>query len=281
MSERLTVLIPCKDEQLNIRACIESARPVADEILIADSGSRDATLDIVRSMGGCRTIQRVYVNSANFKNWAIPQARHRWVLIVDADERVTDDLAREINEIKADPPSQLDGYWIRRQNSYLGHPMKHCGLNRDKVLRLFRRDACRYEERWVHAEVQIPPERVGWLRSRLLHQTASSSDHHLKKLIRYAQWGAMNMRDAGRRPSLFKMFTRLPARFLQLYFLRLGFLDGVPGLEYCMAEAFYSFLKQVMLWEMDHALPQPDDQVLPLRAVPQPGDQVLPLRKVA
>jgi glycosyltransferase involved in cell wall biosynthesis len=267
MSERLTVLIPCKDERLNIGPCIESVRPVADEILIADSGSRDATLDIVRSMGGCRIIQRVYVNSANFKNWAIPQAQNPWVLVVDADERLTNDLVGEIQQVKADPPDHRDGFWIRRQNSYLGHPMKHCGLNRDKVLRLLRRDVCRYEERWVHAEVRLPRERTAWLRGRLQHHTAWSSDHHLKKLIRYAQWGAMNMREAGRRPSFVKMFARMPARFLQLYLLRLGFLDGAPGLEYCMNEAFYSYLKQAMLWEMDYAVPQADDQAVLLRKV--------------
>jgi (heptosyl)LPS beta-1,4-glucosyltransferase len=89
----LTVLIPCKNERLNIKDCIESVRGIADEILIADSGSTDGTLEIVRGLGGCRIIEREYVNSANFKNWAIPQAKHEWVLVVDADERVTPELA--------------------------------------------------------------------------------------------------------------------------------------------------------------------------------------------
>ena len=93
MTAKLTVLIPCKDERRNIRACIESVQAIADEILIADSGSTDGTLDIVRDIGGCRIIEREYINSANFKNWAIPQARHEWVLVVDADERVTPELA--------------------------------------------------------------------------------------------------------------------------------------------------------------------------------------------
>src|SRR4026207_1074127 len=101
----LTVLIPCKDEIQHIRACIDSVRPIADEILIADSGSTDGTLEAVRRLGDCRVIEREYVNSADFKNWAIPQAAHEWVLVVDADERVTPELAGEIQRLLAnDPP---------------------------------------------------------------------------------------------------------------------------------------------------------------------------------
>ena len=89
MSAKLTALIPCKNERANIRACIESVRPLADEILVADSGSTDGTLDIVRRTPGCRLIEREFIGFSSFKNWAIPQARHPWVLIVDADERVS------------------------------------------------------------------------------------------------------------------------------------------------------------------------------------------------
>src|SRR5262245_32408098 len=105
---KLTVLIPCKDEIRHIRACIESARPIADELLVADSGSTDGTLEVARALG-CRVIEREYVNSADFKNWAIPQAQHEWVLVVDADERVTPQLANEIRSLFAFPPP-CDGY---------------------------------------------------------------------------------------------------------------------------------------------------------------------------
>ena len=101
MPEKLTVLIPCKNERLNIRPCVESVRGIADEVLIADSGSSDGTLDIVRELGDCRIIEREYIDSGNFKNWAIPQAAHPWVLIIDADERVTPELAAEIKRILA------------------------------------------------------------------------------------------------------------------------------------------------------------------------------------
>src|SRR6476646_2697115 len=115
MKTKLTVIIPCKDERRNIRPCIESARLVADEVLIADSGSTDGTLDIVREMGGCRIIEREYITPSDFKNWAIPQASHEWVLIVDADERVTPELIEEIRLLFAFPPP-CDGYSVRRDN---------------------------------------------------------------------------------------------------------------------------------------------------------------------
>ena len=260
MAAGLTALIPCKDERLNIRPCIESVRPIADEIVVADSGSTDGTLDIVRSIGGCRVIEREYVNSANFKNWAIPQARHEWVLLVDADERVTPQLAGEIRELLKSPPADKDGYWIARIGHYLGFRVNHCGWNRDDVIRLFRRDRCRYQNRWVHAEVDLPPERTGRVKHALLHYTTWDSDQYIGKFTRYAGWGALNLRDAGRRPSVLAMLTRAPLRFLQLYFLRLGFLDGVVGFQICVHTAYYAFLKQAKLWELHHALPQPDPE---------------------
>ena len=260
MPAKLTVLIPCKDERLNIRPCIESIRSIADEVLIADSGSRDGTLNIVREMGDCRVIEREYINSANFKNWAIPQCRHEWVLVVDADERVTADLAKEIRQVLEDPPRNKDGYWIGRLNHYLGYRIKHCGWNTDDVIRLFRRDVSKYQTRWVHAEVELPPARVGKLTHSLLHYTTWDSDQYLYKMNRYAGWGALNLRDKSRLPSALAMVTRAPLRFIQLYFLRLGFLDGIPGFQVCMHTAFYAFLKQAKLWELHHAIQQPDPE---------------------
>jgi glycosyltransferase involved in cell wall biosynthesis len=260
MTAKLTVLIPCKDERRNIRACIESVQAIADEILIADSGSTDGTLDIVREVGGCRIIEREYINSANFKNWAIPQARYPWVLLVDADERVTPELAEEVREVLKAPPRDKDGFWIPRANHYLGYRIKHCGWDSDDVIRLFRRDESQYEARWVHAEVDLPQQRLGKLKNPMLHYTTWDSDQYLYKMNRYATWGAMNFRDKAKRPSLLAMLTRAPLRFLQLYFLRLGFLDGVPGFHICMHTAYYAFLKQAKLWEMHYGLPQPDPE---------------------
>jgi glycosyltransferase involved in cell wall biosynthesis len=258
MRAKLTVLIPCKNERNNIRACIESVRAIADEVLIADSGSTDGTLDVVREMGGCRIIEREYVHSANFKNWAIPQATHPWVLIVDADERVTDKLGAEIGQLLAAPPADVDGYWIGRKNHFLGYHIAHCGWNSDDVLRLFRRDVGRYRERWVHAEIELNADRARRLKQPFDHFTAWSSEQHWNKLNRYATWGALNLRDEGHCVTLFSMLFRAPLRFVHLYFVRLGFLDGIPGLHVCAYTAFYVFMKQARLWELQHARSQVD-----------------------
>src|SRR6478752_10802211 len=102
MSSKLSVIIPCKNERENISACVACARQVADEVLVADSGSTDGTLEIARSLG-CRIIEREYGTSGNFKNWAIPQAAHEWVFILDADERITRELAEEIRAAIGEP----------------------------------------------------------------------------------------------------------------------------------------------------------------------------------
>ena len=262
MAGKLTVLIPCMNERMNIRPAIESVRAIADEVLVADSGSSDDTLAIVHSIGGCRVIEREYVCSADFKNWAIPQATHEWVLVVDADERVTPELAREIRAVVDGPDDPAkDAYWIGRDNHYLGHPIRRCGWANDGVVRLMRRDTCRYTDRWVHAEVDLPASRVGKLRGRFTHYTTWDSDHYSRKMIRYAEWGARNYHQAGKKPRLLKLILAAPARFVQLYVLRGGFLDGIPGLQVCMHSAYYSYQKQAKLWEMHYALQQPDPEL--------------------
>ena len=128
MREKLSALIPCKNEENNIRACLESVRRLADEIVVADSGSTDGTLDIVRRIGGCRVICREYCNPASFKNWAIPQCTHPWVLILDADERVTEQLAEEIRRALGGPSPDVDAFTIPFLSYFLGHPVRHAGI---------------------------------------------------------------------------------------------------------------------------------------------------------
>ncbi len=258
MSEKLTVLIPCKNERKNIRHCIESLRNVADEILVADSGSTDGTQDIVRSIGGCRLIEREFINYASFKNWAIPQAAHDWVLVVDADERVTEQLTAEIKKVLTNPPDQLDGYWISFLTYFMGHPLRYAGWN-TAAFRLIRRDRCRYKSRRVHEEIQVNPHRAGRLKNKLLHFSFWTYDEYFAKYVRYTRWGAEELRGRGKRASTYSLLVRPMARFLQLYVLRRGFLDGLPGLQICILMAFFNtFVKQARLWEMECALPQPD-----------------------
>lgn len=245
----LTVLIPCKNERAHIAACIESARAIADEILVADSGSTDGTIELARSLG-CRVIEREYRTSGDFKNWAIPQAAHEWVLVVDADERVTPELAGEIRDLLGAGPT-CNGYWLPRTNYFLGHPIRYGDWGRDPILRLFRRDVGRYVGQTDHAEMHVPGGRVGRLRGGLLHHSFVSYEQCMTKSHRYAQVQAELWHAAGRRVSFLHLLTRGPLRFFRSYVLRLGFLDGLAGLQCSILNGYGAYLKQACLWELE------------------------------
>ncbi len=245
----LTVLIPCKNEESNIAACIASAREIADEILVADSLSTDRTLEIVQHLGGCRIIQREYIDYGNFNNWAIPQATHPWVLLIDADERLTDPLRREIARLLASPPCH-DGYWIYRDNYFMGRRIRFSGWQRNRVLRLFRRDLGRFNDAGDHSRLVIATGNVGRLHHRLLHFTYTSYDQYFRKFHRYTKLQAQRWFAEGRQVGWFDLALAGPARFLRAYILQLGFLDGLAGLQVCMLTGFYSFAKRARLWEL-------------------------------
>jgi len=257
MHQRLTVLIPCRDERINIRACIESVRPIADEILVADSGSTDGTLEIVASIEDCRLIEHEWNGYSAFKNWAIGEATHPWVLVVDADERVTPELGGEIRSVLAEPGDDVDGYRIRHRTFFLGHEIKHSGRNTTSACRLFRRDVCRYKDVRVHEDIDLPSHRIRLLKQRFIHFEYRDYDHYFSKRLNYTKLGARDRWEAGRRAGFFGLIVSPFLRFIQLYVFRLGFLDGLAGLQLCMLTAFInSYVKQARLWEMEHLVEQ-------------------------
>ena len=248
MREPLSVLVPTKNEIANVRACLESAR-WAEEVVVVDSGSSDGTLEIARSIAD-RVLEHEYVNSAAQKNWALPQLTHKWVLIVDADERVTPELRAEIERVLADP-ARLDGYWIRRANHFLGKPIRGAGWQRDKVLRLFDRTQGAYEPLHVHAEVVIRSGRVGTLSARLVHHTYRDLDAYFEKFGRYTRWSAEDLEARGVRASASRLLLRPWLRFLRMYFLEGGYREGRHGIVLCMLAAFSVFTKYARLWEKE------------------------------
>lgn len=249
MAHPLTVIIPCKNEADNIRACIESVRAVADEILVADSGSTDGTLEIVREAGGCRIIEREFIDFSSFKNWALQHATHPWVLIIDADERVSGPLAEEIGNLLAgEPPA--DAYWIHLTNFFVGNRIRFSGWRSDRVLRLFRCEVCRYGKQRVHEHLEVDTGKTARLDGELLHYTCRSLDHWLEKVALYTTLAAEDMLAAGLRVTYLGLLLRPPLRFLQSYILRGGFLDGTAGLAVCTGAAIYTFMKYAKLWEL-------------------------------
>jgi glycosyltransferase involved in cell wall biosynthesis len=219
----------------------------ADEVYVVDSFSTDRTVEIAEA-AGARVEQHEYVNSAQQKNWAIPRASHEWILLVDADERVTPDLQQEVLEILERGP-ESDGYWIPRANYFRGRRLRHGGWESDRVIRLFHRDRARYQEREVHEEIDLP-EPLPTLRAHLRHYTFRSFDQYLPKMERYGRWGASQAFRDGRRASALTVLGHTLVRFLRMYLLRLGFLDGGDGLVLALLASYSVFLKYARLWEL-------------------------------
>ena len=247
MMPKLTAIVPTFNEEAMIAECLDSVRWV-DEVLVVDSFSDDKTQEIARRLGA-RVLQHEYLNSAAQKNWAIPQASHPWVLLVDADERVTPELREEIRAILETEPGH-DGYWILRSNHFLGRKMNHCGWETDKVIRLFRRDVARYEEKEVHAEIALPGP-LPLLRHPLLHYSFRSFSQYWRKMQLYSDWGASQMWKEGKRAGWVSIGLRPVQRFLKMYVARQGFRDGLHGLVLSMLGAFTVFLKYAKLWEIE------------------------------
>jgi len=242
----LSVIVPTFNEEATLTACLDSVA-FADDILVVDSFSTDRTVALARERGA-RVVQRAYGYSAQQKNWAIPQALHEWVLLVDADERVSETLRLEIEALLSRGP-EADGYWIRRANHFLGRRIRFCGWGSDRVIRLFRRDVSRYQDRQVHAEIDLKGP-LPILKHPLEHHTFRSWDQYWRKLEMYSEWGARQMYLEGRRTGGAQMLLRPLARFVRMYVLKGGFLEGAHGVALSLLGAFTVYLKHARLWEM-------------------------------
>ncbi|MFM6959589.1 MAG: glycosyltransferase family 2 protein [Schleiferiaceae bacterium] len=225
--KRVTLLIPAQNAADLLPRCIESCAGLYDELLLVDSGSTDGSLEVAARYGA-RILQRDYENSASQKNWAIPQARHEWILLLDSDEWLSPELHREIGAWRSQPEGPEDGFWLYRANWFMGRRVRYSGWQGDKVVRVFRRDACRYESKQVHAEITAAGP-IGRFRYRLNHNTFVDLPTWEAKLRRYAEWQAGDY-DA-RTPVVTPYHTLLkPAwRFLKHFVLRGGILDGYVG----------------------------------------------------
>jgi glycosyltransferase involved in cell wall biosynthesis len=222
---KLTSIIPTGNEQNNIVEAIQSVR-FSDEIMVVDSFSTDDTVKLARPLVDT-ILQREYEHSASQKNWAIPQAKHEWILLLDADERVTSELQNEVIRM-INSNTEYSGFWIRRENYFMGKKVRFSGWQGDKVIRLFKRDECKYENKHVHAEIRSSGK-IGILDHKLLHNTFVSKEAYLKKLDRYAQLQAKDYDKRVKYLTPFHTVIKPIVRFLKHYFLQLGILDGYVG----------------------------------------------------
>lgn len=241
----LSVAIIARNEVVRIPACIASVRGLADEIVVLDSGSTDGTQALCRQLGA-RVVDTDWPGYGAQKNRAVAAAANDWVLCLDADEQLTPALAAAIRTALAAPAAA--GYRFRRCNRFLGRELRHGEGYPDWSLRLFDRRHGRWSEDLVH-ETAIVDGVIESLEGDLQHDSAESLTAYLAKQNRYTTLAAEQALARGKRASLAHMVLSPLVRFVKFYVLRLGFLDGTPGLVHIGIGCFNSFAKYAKMRE--------------------------------
>lgn len=242
----LSVVIIALNAASQIEACLKSAA-FADEIVVVDSGSRDDTREIALKYNA-RVLHQDWLGFGRQKQFAVEQASHDWVLCLDADERVSDPLRASI--VKALQAPRFQAYRMPRCNRFMGHWLRHGEGYPDWSLRLFDRRVANWSEDEVHEKV-LAASTVGSLQGDLLHQSQESLAAYLEKQNRYTSLQAEELCRRGKQASFGRLVASPLLRFVKFYFLRLGFLDGVPGLVHISIGCFNSFVKYAKLHELN------------------------------
>ena len=277
MSLPLSVLVPTLDEELNLPDCLQSVA-WADEVFVVDSLSRDRTVEIARAHGA-HVVQHAFEGYSRQKNWALGTLpfRHDWVLILDADERVTPELRAEIEVVLRAPGCA--GYYLNRRFIFLDTWIRHAGWYPSWSLRLFRHRLGRYDDREVHEHLVLDGP-AGYLRHDLLHHDRRGLEAFVARHNRYSTLEALARFKAGRGapdrarlPTRWlgspverkrflreRVWPRVPAKplalFVYMYLIRRGFLDGRAGLALCVFHAFQEFMVGLKLAELERAQPR-------------------------
>ncbi len=248
-ARKVSATIITKNEEDHITDCLKSARLVADEIIVLDSGSTDRTVELARELADVVEVTD-WPGFGIQKQRALEKATGEWVLSLDADERVTPELSREINDHLADPDA--DAYKLPWAVTIYGSRLDF-GRSGRAPLRLFRREGVSFSDALVHERILIPAgRRVKTLRGRLTHYTHRDFGHSLEKSAKYAWLGSLEKHRKGKKtrtmiyPTLRGLLT-----FVQVYFLRFGFLDGAVGYLTAVTYAQVTFNKYAGLWTLD------------------------------
>lgn len=242
----LSVVIITRNEAANLRACLESVA-FADEIVVLDSGSTDDTVAIARACGAKVSESSGWPGFGPQKNRALALATGDWVLSIDADERVTAQLATQIQQAMAS--GRAAAFEIPRLTRFCGRWIRHCGWTPDYVLRLFRRGQARFSDDLVHERVITElAARPARLTCPLLHDSYPTPAHYWRKLEAYSQAWAQQRYAQGRTTSMARAGAAAAVAFLRSYLLRLGFLDGAMGFAVCTMQAQAAFGKYFALY---------------------------------
>ncbi|MGQ0811853.1 MAG: glycosyltransferase family 2 protein [Nitrospiraceae bacterium] len=243
----LAVVIITLNEERNLDGCLQSVR-WADEVIVVDAQSVDRTVEIARQYTD-KVFIRPWAGFGPQKNFAMDQTDADWVLVVDADERVTDALRREIQHcISTGSSADVAGFEIPRRNFFYGRWIQGGGIYPDYQLRLFRRDAGRYDDVLLHERLVLAG-RIARLASPMDHYSMPSIGHHVRKMARYTTLGAHEKLKKGLRVTVMELATHHLGTILNTYFLRRGYRDGVHGLVVAMFAGMHTFVKYAKAWE--------------------------------
>jgi glycosyltransferase involved in cell wall biosynthesis len=245
----ISAIVITLNEEACIASCLESLA-WTDEVVVVDSGSVDRTEEICRSFPNVRFINNAWPGYGPQKNFALSHASTSWIISLDADEVVSPELAREVIETVG-RPCNYNGFRIMRKNYYRNHWVRHSGWWPDEIIRVFRKDSGRFNDRIVHESVEVNG-RVGSLPGVLEHRSFHGAEDFLDKALRYSVPGAKQMKQAGKRGGAVRALVRAAATFFKIYILKRGILDGRDGLLIAVSGAvgvFYRIIKLTELYE--------------------------------
>ena len=236
----MTATIITFNEEDRIVECLASLS-CCDEVIVVDSGSTDRTRDLAKAKGA-RVVERPWEGYSKQKNFAAEQARNDWILSIDADERLSIELADEIVKWKkGDSPARA--FSMPRRVFYLGRWIKHSGWYPDRKVRLYDRRFCRWEGDFVHESMKVDGN-VGVFKGDLFHFPYRDWNDHVGRVVRYTELASKAARSAGRRGSIARLLMGPPAAFIKSFLLHVGFLDGWRGLAIAYMGARYVFEKE-------------------------------------
>ncbi len=234
----VSVAIITKDEEQNIEDALKSVAD-AQEIIVVDAFSSDRTVEICRRYTD-KVFQHEWQGFARQKQTAVDHAAGPWILVLDADERVTPDLREEI--LKTISETDCEGFYIPRENYFIGKWIKHGGWWPDHTLRLFRKDRGHFEIREVHEKIVVGGK-TGRLRNPLKHFTYRSISEFIRRSDRYSSLAAREIIKKSGKAGVLSLSIKPLSTFLKMYILRIGFLDGMHGLILAALYSYYTFLK--------------------------------------
>ena len=246
MTQPLSVIVITLNEETALPKCLGSVS-FANEIVVVDSGSKDATVAIAEQ-SGARVISQSWLGYGPQKQFAVEQARNDWVLCLDADEHLSETLQMSIQDVLQLP--QYQAYQMPRCNRFMGRWLHHGEGYPDMSLRLFNRQYAQWGQQAVHECVETR-EPIGTLQGDLLHESEETREHYLQKQDRYTTLQAEQLYEQGKQAPWFKLLLNPVVRFVKFYFIRLGFLDGYAGFSHIMigcSNTYQKYAKLRKLW---------------------------------